>query len=140
MLKKHKKGFTLIELLVVIAIIGILATIVLVSLSTARLKARDARRASDMHQISLAMEMYYDSNGSKYYTGATGPTALGTFMASLPTDPLTTTAYSWGTNSGSDQKYMMCATFENGGYIYASSGGTKSTSAGTCASASLTAQ
>jgi len=60
------KGFTLIELLVVIAIIGILATIVLVSLNSARVRARDARRLSDMQQMSLAMEMYYDTNSSAY--------------------------------------------------------------------------
>jgi len=57
-----QKGFTLIELLVVVAIIGLLATIVLVSLNTARQKARDARRLSDMHQILTALEMYYDDN------------------------------------------------------------------------------
>jgi len=57
---KKQKGFTLIELLVVIAIIGILASVVLVSLGGARAKARDARRESDIRQISLAQEMYYD--------------------------------------------------------------------------------
>jgi len=61
-MRKHS-GFTLIELLVVIAIIGLLASIVLVSLNAARKKARDARRLSDMHQIILALEMYYDING-----------------------------------------------------------------------------
>ena len=44
----------------VIAIIGLLSTIVLVALNTARAKARDARRSGDIHQIMLALEMYYD--------------------------------------------------------------------------------
>lgn len=57
------KGFTLIELLVVIAIIGLLASIVLASLSTARTKARDAKRLSDMHQMEVALELYYNSFG-----------------------------------------------------------------------------
>ena len=57
---KHNKGFTLIELLVVIAIIGLLSSIVLVSLQGVRAKARDARRLSDMRQILLALQLYYD--------------------------------------------------------------------------------
>ncbi|MEO5646523.1 MAG: type II secretion system protein [Candidatus Paceibacterota bacterium] len=60
---KNSRGFTLIELLVVIAIIGILASVVLSSLSTARIKGRDARRLSDMHQLQIALEMYYSQYG-----------------------------------------------------------------------------
>jgi len=57
-----KKGFTLIELLVVIAIIGILSSVVVVSLNSARAKARDAKRIADIGEIKKAMELYYDSH------------------------------------------------------------------------------
>ncbi len=57
------RGFTLIELLVVIAIIGILSSVVLTSLSTAKLKAQDAQRASNLTEIRKALELYYDANG-----------------------------------------------------------------------------
>ena len=54
------KGFTLIELLVVIAIIGIIAVLILLMLSGTRVKARDARRKSDVGEIVKAIEMYKD--------------------------------------------------------------------------------
>jgi len=66
MLKLNKKGFTLIELLVVIAIIGILASIVLVSLNDARNKGYDTQVKSDMSQIRNQMEMCYDDSGGTY--------------------------------------------------------------------------
>ncbi len=59
-IKGSRKGFTLIELLVVIAIIGILSSVVLASLSTARQKSRDAKRISDLGQVQLALELYFD--------------------------------------------------------------------------------
>lgn len=63
-LKNKTKGFTLIELLVVVAIISLLSSIVLSSLNSARAKARDARRLSDLHQIRNALELYFDDKGS----------------------------------------------------------------------------
>ena len=61
--RNNKKGFTLIELLIVIAIIGILASIVLVSLNSARLKARDAKRLQEIKSIQTALEVYYIAYG-----------------------------------------------------------------------------
>ncbi|PJE64706.1 MAG: hypothetical protein COU90_00325 [Candidatus Ryanbacteria bacterium CG10_big_fil_rev_8_21_14_0_10_43_42] len=87
--RKHngKKGFTLIELLVVIAIIGILASVVLASLNTARRKSRDARRLADIQQLQLALELYFDANG-EYPPNSTLSGVLDpTYIASTPTDP-----------------------------------------------------
>ena len=61
---KNKKGFTLIELLVVIEIIGILATIVLVNLNSARNKAKDAAIKAALSEVRAAAEMSYDTDGS----------------------------------------------------------------------------
>ena len=61
-----KKGFTLIELLVVIAIIGILSSVVLASLNTARSKGSDAAVKSNISNMRAEAELWYDSNGSSY--------------------------------------------------------------------------
>lgn len=58
------KSFTLIELPVVIAIIGLLSTIVLVSVGSVRAKGRDAKRIADLKALQQAVEMYQVENGS----------------------------------------------------------------------------
>ncbi|PIP73984.1 MAG: hypothetical protein COW88_00205 [Candidatus Lloydbacteria bacterium CG22_combo_CG10-13_8_21_14_all_47_15] len=88
--RNTKKGFTLIELLVVIAIIGILSSVVLASLNSAREKSRDAKRVSDIKQLQLALELYFDANGE--YPDATSKLAP-TFIPQIPTDPLASAAY-----------------------------------------------
>ncbi|MFA6339182.1 MAG: prepilin-type N-terminal cleavage/methylation domain-containing protein [Candidatus Paceibacterota bacterium] len=59
-----KKGFTLIELLVVISIIGLLSSIIIPAISTARMKSRDAKRVGDVKQLQIALEFYRDKFGT----------------------------------------------------------------------------
>lgn len=61
-MNEYKKGFTLIELLVVISIMGTLASIVLVSINSARAKGRDAYRVGSLKSFSTALELFYDSH------------------------------------------------------------------------------
>ncbi len=100
----NKKGFTLIELLVVIAIIGLLSTLAVVALGSAREKARDSKRLSDLKQIQTALELYYTDNsvypavdpmqalgnGNYACLNASGFAATGCatpYMSIVPTDP-----------------------------------------------------
>ena len=61
-----KKGFTLIELLVVIAIIGMLSSVIIASLNSARSKSRDAKRVSDLKQLQNALQLYFEDNNGSY--------------------------------------------------------------------------
>lgn len=100
-IRNKTSGFTLIELLVVIAIIGVLASVVLASLNTARRKSRDARRVTDIKQLQLAMELYFDGVGAGNYPLANATACDGTqtnvyglnvlvssnYIATVPHDP-----------------------------------------------------
>lgn len=114
MKKLFRKGFTLIELLIVIAIIGILAALVLTNLNSARERARDVRRKSDLDGIAKSLRLYYsdnssfpDDNGGSIgscggtcawggsFTNAAGTTV---YMSHLPLDP--------SSSAGSDIAYQ----------------------------------
>jgi prepilin-type N-terminal cleavage/methylation domain-containing protein len=116
----QQAGFTLIELLVVVAIIGVLSSIVLVGLNTARMKARDIKRLADFRQIALALELYHDSNhiylNPPESTGWADIDAcfqfypdisslLSQYLASSPADPLGWCHWYQARNGGSG--YVM---------------------------------
>ncbi len=101
----NKKGFTLIELLVVISIIGILASIVLVSMTGARASARDAERQSDIRSIGIAMEASYTSAIIPAYPLSDDmPADIGAWLRIVPVDPTNsgTLVYGWLENCGGD--------------------------------------
>lgn len=119
-------GFTLIELLVVISIIGLLSSVILASLNSARAKSRDARRLADLSQVQTALELYYDGNGTYPVTnawwgncsgwgshptsGANGwvPNLAPNYIPVLPTDPKPSASACYLYNSNGTE-YMLLA-------------------------------
>ena len=143
-MKSKNKGFTLIELLVVIAILGLLATIVLVSLNSSRAKSRDVKRKADMRQVYTAMQLYFDVNNaypnyaadacSAAVSGCTGtyPSGIGTYLSAMPRDPSndTTRYYRVKTSTGTNF-CVIAANLENeSGAYYASEKGLGTAAAG----------
>jgi len=93
-MRKHTtQGFTLIELLVVIAIIGILASIIIASLASAKVRARDAQRLDSIKEMRNALTLYYNDNQESY--PSTLSQLVPTFLPSLPVDPLTGAQYQY---------------------------------------------
>ncbi len=78
-MSNRTRGFTLIELLVVIAIIGILSSVVLASLNTARAKGNAAKMKAQLAGARASAEIYYDSNNSAYAAGTCASTPTGMF-------------------------------------------------------------
>jgi prepilin-type N-terminal cleavage/methylation domain-containing protein len=78
----NTRGFTLIELLVVIAIIGILSSVVLASLNTARGKGVDATVKSNLDQIRTQAEIIYDNASPNSYTGTCSNTTVASQLSS----------------------------------------------------------
>ena len=129
---KKQKGFTLIELLVVIAIIGVLATIVLVSLNSARNKAKDTAIKSALDQARLVAEIYYDDTSSSYASlSATVPADMGTIGTNITSNGGTLVVFSSAT------AYCAQSVLASGGTHCVDNGGFTGTPSAACAAASI---
>ncbi|MEK7461957.1 MAG: type II secretion system protein [Patescibacteria group bacterium] len=80
-MQTKSRGFTLIELLVVIAIIGILASVVLASLNSARAKGSDAAIKSSINNARAQAEIFYDTAGNNYTNVCTAAGGISTMLA-----------------------------------------------------------
>jgi prepilin-type N-terminal cleavage/methylation domain-containing protein len=136
MFKNSQKAFTIVELLVTVVIIALLTGIVVARLSDAKLKSRDAKRVSDINQLQLALDLYFDrcnqypqlsatnhlmdltaSNGCPTLSDGTQIT-FGTFLSKIPTPP-TSLDYIYGlvgpnnsTTYTAPTDYVLRATLE----------------------------
>lgn len=124
--RRQNSGFTLIELVVVIALVLLLSTLAVIALGSAREKARDAKRLSDVKQVQAVLELYF-ANASAYPESAepiplgrgnarcldaTGfhATCTDPYMQPIPADPKETANYLY--QSGDEAGYTITATLE----------------------------
>jgi prepilin-type N-terminal cleavage/methylation domain-containing protein len=116
-----KRGFTLIEMMVVIGIIGVLATFVMIAASGVLMKARDAKRKSDLSQVGrlLTASCYLpDAGAGDYDFGAIAREVLAknpqyaSYISKIPRDPR------GGTDNDTKYRYVVndagkCAVYAN---------------------------
>lgn len=118
--KNSKKGFTLVELMVVVAIIVILTGIITTNFAQSKAKARDAKKISDVAQIQLALELFFDRCNA--YPRAldiseecpiNSSVLFGNYISKIPT-PNNTDQYDYAVNTGTGMPtdYVLRAILE----------------------------
>lgn len=135
-------GFTVLELLVVIAIIAVIASIAFAGMNSARQKARDTRRVSDLGEIRKAIEMYVIANGRLpgsfgpgNCNGAGGcnstevqpwiPGLTDEYIAEVSADPLNSVAYRYRYRSSGADEYELDASLESDYHFGENDGGNR---------------
>jgi prepilin-type N-terminal cleavage/methylation domain-containing protein len=114
------KGFTLIELLVVIAIIGLLSSVVLASLNSARNKAKDAAVKQSFNQIEKAAQMDYNDNGNYApdVGGGSSPRFVGTYLPKFDGSYYCSTCvYDWQNWSGGGGACIFVDLYQSTPYL-----------------------
>lgn len=121
-MKSCTRGFTLVELLVVIAIMVVMTAIVVSNFTKPRAQARDSQRMSDLGQLQLAINLYYD-RCSQYpaaldFTTSSCTDSLGTviklstFIGKIPVPPSGAVSYDYATDA-TFTNYILHTTLEN---------------------------
>lgn len=122
--KANSKGFTLLELLTVISILGILAVMIVSSFSRSLIKANDNKRKQSIEEVKNAFEIYYTdweayptanpaiTGGMPWGSAFTNTAGTKTYMKKLPTDPRSSSSYSYVYQSDGTY-YKMYTCLEN---------------------------
>ncbi len=129
----YQRGFTLMELLIVMILLGILVAMGLSSFRTSQTKSRDSRRKSELRQISLALEAYFNDKG-RYPNDDAGGKIKGCYpddntvcawgsefkdknstiyMVTIPADPSSVLTYYYDVLGSSNAQYQLYARLEN---------------------------
>jgi prepilin-type N-terminal cleavage/methylation domain-containing protein len=103
----NQQGFTLVELLVVVAIIGMLASLSIVALGSARTKARDAARVASVKNIQTALELYYSDTGLYPSTVTPGSPLVTSSVTYLNSVPKNQTPWTGGTCTAATAKEFV---------------------------------
>jgi prepilin-type N-terminal cleavage/methylation domain-containing protein len=128
MITQLRRGFTLVELLVVIAILAILSTLGITNFQTAKIKARDLERKSDLQTISKSLESYVNDHRSYPLSNVDGEIicqapsttcdwgdpftdGTSTYAVALPAESNESYAYIYDSSTGAD--YTLYAHLEN---------------------------
>ena len=119
---KRNKGFTLIELLVVIAIIGILSSVVLTSLGSARGKARFAAAQSTLSGVIPELTVCQDDGGYAQTTAPTGGSTVACQTSSSDSDALTGHSATWPTLPTGWTYNAPTGSLSAGTYVYSATG------------------
>lgn len=143
------KGFTLVELLIVLAIIGVLSSFLFANFISARQRARDAQRKSDLRQIQAALELfrsdqgtYPDSSGGSNNlqtcgAGSTLTVGSSVYIKQIPCDPLGSgSTYNAGVyqyvSQSSNSTYYLVTCLENANDTSPGTTSSKPSGSGNC--------
>lgn len=124
LIKKRNKAFSMIELLIVIAIITFLSGIIFVYANDARIKARDAKRLSDLRTLQTAIEITKKNSDNDVapmpQSWSEFKTILAQEISKIPSDPQNSNEYHYvychfndAEASNKKGKYIIAAAVEN---------------------------
>jgi len=138
-MKTIKKGFTLVELLIVMAILGVLVALVAGNFRSSQIRGRDAQRKSDLKQLSIALELFFNDfgyyppssngkiSGCPFISGVTHLCEWGEkikfsstfsqgeviYLSNIPADPSSDYEYYYNLPDGNNKKFQLFARIEN---------------------------